>query len=48
MSDPVSKKREEPGTATSNVADELVRMILGRMVPAQACRAKPNSQSTTA
>ncbi len=33
MTEPASKKREEPGTATSNVADELVRMILGRMVP---------------
>lgn len=33
MTDPAAKKREEPVTATANVADELVRMILGRMVP---------------
>jgi GntR family transcriptional repressor for pyruvate dehydrogenase complex len=33
MIDPVPKKREETGTATASVADELVRMILGQMVP---------------
>jgi len=33
MTDPVSRKREESGTATASVADELVRMILGTMVP---------------
>jgi len=33
MTDPASKKRDETGTATASVADELVRMILGRMVP---------------
>lgn len=33
MSDPAPKKREETGTATASVADELVRMILGTMVP---------------
>jgi DNA-binding FadR family transcriptional regulator len=33
MSDPASKKREETGTATASVADELVRMILGTMLP---------------
>ena len=33
MSDPAQKKREETGTATASVADELVRMILGTMVP---------------
>jgi DNA-binding FadR family transcriptional regulator len=29
MTDPLRKKRDESGTATSGVADELVRMILG-------------------
>lgn len=29
MTDPLPKRREESGTATSGVADELVRMILG-------------------
>ena len=33
MSDPAPKKRDDPGTATAGVADELVRMILGTMVP---------------
>ena len=33
MTEPVPKKREETGTATASVADELVRMILGQMVP---------------
>ena len=33
MTDPVPKKREETGTATASVADELVRMLLGTMVP---------------
>jgi DNA-binding FadR family transcriptional regulator len=33
MSEPAPKKREETGTATASVADELVRMILGQMVP---------------
>lgn len=33
MIEPVPKKREETGTATASVADELVRMILGQMVP---------------
>jgi DNA-binding FadR family transcriptional regulator len=33
MSEPVPKKREETGTATASVADELVRMILGHMAP---------------
>ena len=33
MTDPAAKKREEPGTATASVADELVRMILGQMMP---------------
>ena len=33
MTDPAEKKREETGTATASVADELVRMILGQMTP---------------
>jgi GntR family transcriptional repressor for pyruvate dehydrogenase complex len=33
MTEPAPKKREETGTATASVADELVRMILGQMVP---------------
>lgn len=33
MTDPAPKKREETGTATESVADELVRMILGTMMP---------------
>lgn len=33
MTDPAQKKRDETGTATASVADELVRMILGTMVP---------------
>lgn len=33
MIEPVPKKREETGTATASVADELVRMILGHMAP---------------
>ena len=33
MIEPGPKKREETGTATASVADELVRMILGHMAP---------------
>ena len=33
MSDAAPRKRDEGGTATSNVADELVRMILGQLPP---------------
>src|SRR6188768_3230169 len=33
MTEPAQKKRDETGTATASVADELVRMILGQMVP---------------
>ena len=33
MTEPAPKKREDTGTATESVADELVRMILGTMVP---------------
>lgn len=33
VSEPAPKKREEPGTATESVADELVRMIIGHMPP---------------
>ncbi|MDP1730507.1 MAG: FadR/GntR family transcriptional regulator [Devosia sp.] len=33
MNDAAPRKRDEGGTATSNVADELVRMILGELTP---------------
>ena len=33
MTEPAAKKREEAGTAPASVADALVRMILGQMVP---------------
>jgi len=33
MTDPAPKKRDETGTATASVADELVRMIIGQMLP---------------
>ena len=33
MSDAAPRRRDEGGTATANVADELVRLIMGELAP---------------